>query len=539
MANAIKKPKLLPLLTTASASHPPPSPPPQQFPTPPASPQARPIRPCHLTTTTTSTTTPPPTASNTPLTSPAHGHHGHHHHGHVHGHHHHHHHHHNHDLHRAQLLQQNLPPGHHAQCAGVLRTARAALHASQSSCPASPLPSPSTTMRSTQCLLPGGFMVLTPVCNGNCNSNSNNNNSSCCTNNGITVTPPQSPPTRGRNYSSRLPLPASQAQATAAPPPAPPKPYSPPAPQQSAAYPPQKQRQRTPPRAPHRLTREAVGKIGKDSRLARWERVLFYVREQRSATLPAATSSASGNSASEGVAWAAYAYGATTTPTSPTGPSAAPAAAGTPTPAAAAPPTALAQQQQQQKRLQERKRRREELAAIEACNAALDALDRSEQDNRSLWSGGTGGTNAVDEFVWSEDEDDEGIVPMPSLPPPLKVVPGGVSDDEGVFDMVLDDPPPATATATATAQAGAGTVPTEGLMRPPTRTSTPSTKRPRPKSSPVVPDATTPVSPVAGAEDVFQRSCWSKRIVEEALCRERERDGGLGRLVGRRVSAAY
>lgn len=44
---------------------------------------------------------------------------------------------------------------------------------------------------------------------------------------------------------------------------------------------------------------------------------------------------------------------------------------------------------------------------IERKNQVLDMLDYDEQERRSLWSGGSAGTNGVDEFVWSEDEDDD------------------------------------------------------------------------------------------------------------------------------------
>ncbi|PWW76957.1 hypothetical protein C7212DRAFT_343694 [Tuber magnatum] len=102
----------------------------------------------------------------------------------------------------------------------------------------------------------------------------------------------------------------------------------------------------------HRLTAEAVAKIGKDSRLARWERVVGYVRDQRKSN-PA------------------------TTPDS------------TPHPNPALFSTSGI------------------IKEIERKNEILDLLDVEEQASRSLWSGGSGGTNGVDEFVWSEDEDDD------------------------------------------------------------------------------------------------------------------------------------
>jgi len=240
-------------------------------------------------------------------------------------------------------------------------------------------------------------------------------------------------------------------------------------------------RPRSPPRPRQRLTREAVAKIGKDSRLARWERVLGYVREQRTSTLPSV--SASPVEAAEGVAWASYAYSSTHPNNA----------------HSSSPPSKVV----------DRKRRAEEIATIEAQNALLDTIDLEEQDLRSLWSGGSGGTNGVDEFVWSEDEDEHNILPIPEMPPPKKVFAEELDETEaGIFEMQVDEELP---------------------MAPPTRTSTPmSGKRPRPKSTPE-------------EHMAFQRSLWGKRIVEEmpALCREAELEGGLGRLVGRRMSAAY
>jgi hypothetical protein len=138
----------------------------------------------------------------------------------------------------------------------------------------------------------------------------------------------------------------------------------------------------------------------------------------------------------------------------------------------------------------DRKRRAEEIARIEARNREIDILDQCEQDLRSLWSGGSGGTDGVDEFVWSEDEDDD-ILPMPQAPPPQKVLPVG---EEGMMfecEMQVDD--------------GAG----EGR------------KRSRPRSTP---------------DDMVS---WGKWVVADmpAICREGRLEGGLGRLAGRRLSA--
>lgn len=221
---------------------------------------------------------------------------------------------------------------------------------------------------------------------------------------------------------------------------------------------------RSPARSRQRLTRDAVAKIGKDSRLARWERVLNFVREQRASAPPQQSA---------------------------------------PTPGKI-----------------DRKRRAEEIAAIEARNHMLDAIDLEEQDRRSLWSGGSGGTNGVDEFVWSEDEDDD-VLPMPQAPAPLKIFPEGYvgsssgsgahAADEGIFEceMQVDD---------------------DQLFSPLARVASPNTqterKRQRAKSS---------------LEEIAFQKMWGKRIVEEmpALCRESELEGGLGRLMGRRMSAAY
>jgi len=242
---------------------------------------------------------------------------------------------------------------------------------------------------------------------------------------------------------------------------------------------------RSPARPRQKLTKEAVAKLGKDSPLARRERVSGYVREQCANTLPAAAAASTASASS----WASYA--------SPNSNNSA---------HSATPPSKTI----------DRKRRAEQIATIEAQNHMLDIIDLEEQDRRSLWSGGSGGTNGVDEFMWSEDEDDD-IVPAPRAPSPQKILPEGYlgsasgrGDDEGIFEceMQID----------------------EYLRQPPTRLSTPSTpqdrKRARPKSTP--------------EELAFQRM-WGKRIVEEmpTLCRESELEGGLGRLMGRRMSAAY
>ncbi|TGZ81580.1 hypothetical protein EX30DRAFT_249443 [Ascodesmis nigricans] len=213
-----------------------------------------------------------------------------------------------------------------------------------------------------------------------------------------------------------------------------------------SSRPPLSQHYRTSKPAP-RLTRDNVSKIGKDSRLARWERVLSYVRSQRALCAAALEKTNSPVTTYEKPSsWKSY-----SSPRSP-------------------------------RAIIDRKRRAEELDAIEAKNRALDEMDREEMENRSLWSGGSAGTNGVDEFVWSEDEEDD-ILPMPTGPPPVKVFVMG-QEEEGLWDM----------------------------EEPQQLKMTPSS----------------------------QEKNWTQRLVEElpVLCREGELEGGLGRLMGRRMSAA-
>lgn len=133
----------------------------------------------------------------------------------------------------------------------------------------------------------------------------------------------------------------------------------------------------------------------------------------------------------------------------------------------------------------DRKRRAEELETIEARNRMLDQIDREEMDVRSLWSGGSAGTNGVDEFVWSEDEEDD-VLPMPKGPEPVKIV---IDEDEGMWGMEGEE-----------------------------------------------------IKAEEKKEEKKEESgkSWRERIVEELpmLCREGELEGGLGRLVGRRMSTA-
>ncbi|KAI5793278.1 hypothetical protein EDC01DRAFT_91892 [Geopyxis carbonaria] len=222
-----------------------------------------------------------------------------------------------------------------------------------------------------------------------------------------------------------------------------------------------------------RLTRDAVAKIGKDSRLARWERVLGYVRDQRSNTPQPAAGSLHQSMTHTHIAgepdstpgWATY-------------------VSGHESPLSTTPPS----------RTQDRKRRASELAAIEAKTKLLDQVDLAEQDLRSLWSGGSGGTNGVDEFVWSEDDDDD-ILPMPQAPPPAKPLPQQTDRERDDMIFEMDD---AVAAGMKSAAAAARNKP---------------------------------------------RTSWGfGRAAHEdmpMLCREAELEGGLGRLVGRRMSAAY
>ena len=415
MSNAMKKLKLLHHLT-AAASHPPPHAAAQALPTPPASPVS-------------------PQISQT----------------------------------RHQYNTKPSAHAPHAHYTDVLRSARAALHTLHNSQPQytntqHPPPQPVREMplrashqqpQQPQCMLPGGFMVLTPA-------------SSYDPTPGLCV--PASPPPQTMSINApMMQMPGSVPRGnttiySSRPPPAP----------VATSSPYQRSRQRSPPRPLPKLSRENVAKVGKDSRLARWERVLGYVREQRAATLPAAPAAATN------VAHAQYS------------------------------------------RAQERARRADEMAAIDARNRVLDLIDEAEMQTRSLWSGGSGGTNGVDEFVWSEDEDDD-VMPMPQAPAPLKVLPDGFlaydapDAEPGIFECEMqidggDDFVTAPTTRSSLHQSSS-----HGRL---------GEKRARPRSSP--------------EEIAFQRM-WGKRIVEEmpALCRENELDGGLERLVGRRMSAAY
>jgi hypothetical protein len=397
----------------------------------------------------------------------------------------------------------------HAHYTDVLRSARAALntlHTSQP--PYTTLPSSNTSRHQRpQCMLPAGFMVLTPTTSrdalGLCVPASPSHN--------ITNHTPRSSPTmqssksrsrRDNNiYSLR----------------APPRSTSPRSDNIHQNNSPR--RSLTPHRPRQKLSREAVGKIGKDSRLNRWERVLGYVREQRTIALPAI---------------------GTVTLSTPSSPTSSTASSTTDESTACSTSQSLTTSS----KIPDRKRRAEEIAIIEERNKMLDLLDRAEQDQRSLWSGGSGGTNGVDEFIWSEDEDDD-ILPMPQAPPPKQPIPEEfcafstptARDAEGIFEceMQVDD--------IGDSKTVGSNAPSPALLTtPPTRMSTQlnqnrgalskDRKRPRPKSTPEDHYNQHHRHHSAG----FQKG-WNQRIVDDMpmLCREIE----MARFVGRRMSTAY
>ncbi|KAA8895337.1 hypothetical protein FN846DRAFT_911902 [Sphaerosporella brunnea] len=57
-------------------------------------------------------------------------------------------------------------------------------------------------------------------------------------------------------------------------------------------------------------------------------------------------------------------------------------------------------------------------AVAKLGTGSVDAIDLEEQDQRSLWDGGSLSTERVYDFVWSEDEEDD-VLPMPLAPAPL------------------------------------------------------------------------------------------------------------------------
>ncbi|KAF8458563.1 hypothetical protein BDZ91DRAFT_495958 [Kalaharituber pfeilii] len=117
-------------------------------------------------------------------------------------------------------------------------------------------------------------------------------------------------------------------------------------------------------RKPPPLTRSAVELILQDTRVARWQRIQAYVRDQRKLVIVEEEDQYSRGSRAGTVAE---------------------------NPLEGTVPLANI------------------YADIDRKNKALDELDRlSEIKARSLWSGGSAGTNGVDEFVW--DDDEEGFV---------------------------------------------------------------------------------------------------------------------------------
>ncbi|KAL7274142.1 hypothetical protein RUND412_002976 [Rhizina undulata] len=231
------------------------------------------------------------------------------------------------------------PNSNYTDVPSMLRNARQALHLHQhpeqfrsSYQPMAYAPAPPPPVLGKQaCLLPQAFMVLTP----------NDPHPAICL--------PASPPPQ---HSHITPLPIAPLQALEAVPRGNTTIYSsrPPTYSPSIATTPRRPSSRR-----QKLTVEAVGNIGKDSRMARWERVVGYVRDQRKAAISAASESGIeiAHEMTDGRE-AASVY----------------------------------------------------IEEMDRKNRQLEMLDLEEQDQKSLWSGGSGGTNGVDEFVWSEDEDD-------------------------------------------------------------------------------------------------------------------------------------
>ncbi|KAF8456724.1 hypothetical protein BGX38DRAFT_1139895 [Terfezia claveryi] len=131
-------------------------------------------------------------------------------------------------------------------------------------------------------------------------------------------------------------------------------------------------------RKPPPLTKNAVELILQDTRMARWQRVQGYVREQRQlvASEQNEESRRRGSNATEnpiegeGYPWGKYMYGWTDE---------------------ANKNTVNIEQI---------------YAAIDRKNFLLSQLDTlPEIQERSMWSGGSAGTNGVDEFVWDDDEE--------------------------------------------------------------------------------------------------------------------------------------
>jgi len=134
-------------------------------------------------------------------------------------------------------------------------------------------------------------------------------------------------------------------------------------------------------RKPPPLTKSAVELILQDTRMARWQRVQGYVREQRQlvaseqngerrTSLQRGSNTTENPIEGEGYPWAKYMYGWT------------------------------GEANKNTVNLEEIH------TEIDRKNFLLCQLDRlPEIQERSLWSGGSAGTNGVDEFVWDDDED--------------------------------------------------------------------------------------------------------------------------------------
>lgn len=227
------------------------------------------------------------------------------------------------------------------------------------------------------------------------------------------------------------------------------------------------------------MTVEAVSKVGKDSRLARWERVVGYVCEQRKASAQGKAESHTSNT---------------------------------------------------QSRMSPMEANKAFIRDIERKNQALDLLDYDEQGRRSLWSGGSAGTNGVDEFVWSEDEDDDDFRKVVDNQRaldehrrrlerlyPEDVAKGGISvaGEEGVF--AIED--------------GEATMKDFDMGHNLTRAS-PRGNDKRPRSSPA-PGATDQNSGGMRAYLEMLRRAEVSKLPE--LKRDIYLDGGLDRLAGREI----
>lgn len=238
----------------------------------------------------------------------------------------------------------------------MLKSARQALHTLQSSTPihwqASSRPAASAALSTTRnegvrsspkvqqykCALPGGFMCLNP-------------NNETSTSQQRQTPPPQvshveaqaskPQPQPSNCFLPIFPVNAPTIQQACPPPPPPPQPQ-----------PQQKQQSEVSNSKTTPLRKDYLDIVSKDSRLARWQRVLAFVKDQQ-ITVPEPSSK----------------------PTRPV------------------------------------------TAPTESVSNAWDNVD-DEEDKRSLWSGGSAGTNGVDEYVWDEDfsEPQNRTIPAPFMP---------------------------------------------------------------------------------------------------------------------------